>query len=56
MSASSCSAGNVIEVVDPFDLEGYLVVSFDEREVSSVIVYFREIDDFAVIKYRGFLS
>lgn len=45
VSAACGSAGNIVEVIDALDFEGYLMVLFDKGKVSSLVGYFGEVYD-----------
>ena len=44
MSAALSAAGNIIEIVHPFDSKINVIISFNKSEISSAVLNLREID------------
>lgn len=56
VTAALGSAGNVIKIVNALDFKGDMPPAFDEREIASRLIDFRQIEHLAVGQAHEFIS
>jgi hypothetical protein len=53
VASSLGSTGDIVEIIDAFDVERNVIPAFHESEISPGIAYFRKLDDFTIIELEG---
>jgi hypothetical protein len=53
VTSSLGPTGDIVKIIDAFDVERNVIPAFHESEISPGIAYFRKLDDFAIIELEG---